>query len=67
MYWITMSTWRECLGLTRTVVAHRLGISQCAYAQQEAKETVRKSIREKIARALKVAPGQLTICRRNLG
>ncbi|MBI3370327.1 MAG: helix-turn-helix transcriptional regulator [Betaproteobacteria bacterium] len=30
--------WREHLGLTQSEVARRLGISQSAYAQQEAKE-----------------------------
>lgn len=53
--------WREHLGLTQTMVAQRLGISQSAYAQQEAKDTVRKSTREKIARALQINPEQLAI------
>jgi DNA-binding XRE family transcriptional regulator len=53
--------WREHLGLTQTEVARRLGISQSAYAQQEAKEPVRKSTREKIAKALGVVPEQLAI------
>ncbi len=53
--------WREHLGLTQTEIARRLGISQSAYAQQEAKETVRKSKREKIAHALGIAPEQLAI------
>ncbi len=53
--------WREHLGLTQAEVAHRLGISQSAYAQQEAKENVRKSTREKIARALGTDPEQLEI------
>ena len=48
--------WREHLGLTQAEVARRLGISQSAYAQQEAKEPVRKSTREKIAKALGIAP-----------
>ncbi len=39
--------WREHLGLTQTEVARRLGISQSAYAQQEAKEPVREATREK--------------------
>ena len=43
--------WREHL-LIQTEVACRLGISQSAYAQQEAKEPVRKATREKIAKAL---------------
>ncbi len=53
--------WREHLGLTQADVAQRLGISQSAYAQQEAKESVRKSTREKIARALGIEPEQLEI------
>jgi len=53
--------WREHLGLTQTEVARRLGVSQSAYAQQEAKEPVRKSTRERIARALGIVPEQLTI------
>lgn len=53
--------WREHLGLTQAEVAHRLGISQSAYAQQEAKENLRKSTREKIARALGIDPEQLAI------
>jgi DNA-binding XRE family transcriptional regulator len=46
--------WREHLGLTQTEVARRLGISQSAYAQQEAKEPV-------IAKALGIAPEQLVV------
>ena len=53
--------WREHLGLTQTEVAHRLGISQSAYAQQEAKESVRKSTREIIAKALGIVPEQLAV------
>ena len=53
--------WREHLGLTQTEVARRLGISQSAYAQQEAKESVRKSTREKIAKALGITPEQLAV------
>ena len=53
--------WREHLGLTQTEVARRLGISQSAYAQQEAKEPVRKSTREKIAQALGIAVEQLAV------
>ncbi|KXS31552.1 MAG: DNA-binding protein [Candidatus Gallionella acididurans] len=53
--------WREHLGLTQTEVARRLGISQSAYAQQEAKEPVRKSTREKIAQALGIVSEQLAI------
>ena len=53
--------WREHLGLTQAEVAQRLGISQSAYAQQETKENLRKTTREKIAAALGVAPEQLAI------
>ena len=53
--------WREHLGLTQSEVARRLGISQSAYAQQEAKESVRKSTREKIAKAMGIASEQLAI------
>jgi len=53
--------WREHLGLTQTEVARRLGVSQSAYAQQEAKEPVRKSTREKIAKALGIVAEQLAI------
>ena len=53
--------WREHLGLTQSEVAQRLGISQSAYAQQEAKENPRKATREKIAEALGIEPEQLAI------
>ncbi|MFA6901614.1 MAG: helix-turn-helix transcriptional regulator [Gallionellaceae bacterium] len=53
--------WREHLGLTQTEVARCLGISQSAYAQQEAKEAVRKVTRGKIAQALGIAPEQLAV------
>jgi len=53
--------WREHLGLTQSEVARRLGISQSAYAQQEAKEPIRKSTRDKIAKALGIVPEQLAI------
>ena len=53
--------WRKHLGLTQTEVARRLGISQSAYALQEAKEPVRKATREKIAQALGIAAEQLAV------
>ena len=53
--------WREHLGLTQSEVARRLGISQSAYAQQEAKEPVRRSTRERIAKALGIVMEQLAI------
>ncbi|MET3234355.1 UNVERIFIED_ORG: DNA-binding XRE family transcriptional regulator [Burkholderia sp. 1263] len=51
--------WREHLGLTQAEVADRLGVSQSAYAQQEAGERLRKSSREKIAAALGITAAQL--------
>lgn len=51
--------WREYLQLTQAEVAERLGISQSAYAQQEAVEKPRKATRERIARALKITPTSL--------
>ncbi|QCP49654.1 helix-turn-helix transcriptional regulator [Trinickia violacea] len=51
--------WREHLGLTQAELANRLGITQSAYAQQEASERLRKSSREKIAVALGIKPCQL--------
>jgi DNA-binding XRE family transcriptional regulator len=53
--------WREHFGLTQSEVARRLGISQSAYAQQEAREPVRKSTRDKIAKALGIVSEQLAI------
>ena len=57
----SIRAWREHLGLTQAEVAQRLGISQSAYAQQETKENLRKTTREKIAAALGIAPEQLAI------
>lgn len=48
--------WREHLQLTQADMAERLGISQSAYAQQEAAEKPRKATREKIAKALGISP-----------
>ena len=56
-----LRAWREHLGLTQTEVAQRLGVSQSAYAQQEAKEPVRKATREKVAKALGIVPEQLAV------
>lgn len=53
--------WREHLGLTQTEVAERIGISQSAYAQQEAAPKNRKATREKIAAALGILPEQLDV------
>lgn len=46
--------WHEYLQLTQADMAECLGISQSAYAQQEAVEHLRKATREKIAKALKI-------------
>ncbi len=51
--------WREHLELTQEGVATRMGITQGAYAQLEAKKTIRKSSREKIAKALGIHESQL--------
>jgi len=51
-----IAAWRKYLGLSQAQVAARIGISQSAYAQQEAAVRPRKTTREKIARALGIAP-----------
>ena len=51
--------WREHLGLTQTEAAERLGISQPAYAQQEATGNPRRLTRERIAAAFRIPAGQL--------
>jgi DNA-binding XRE family transcriptional regulator len=51
--------WRTHLGLTQADVAHRMGISQSAYAQIEGGSMSRKSTRERVAAALGIQPGQL--------
>lgn len=51
--------WREYLGFTQAEVAERLGVSQSAYAQQEASTRMRKGTREKISAALGITPAQL--------
>ena len=53
--------WREHLGLTQADVAGRLGVSQSAYAQQEAGERLRKASRERIAAALGITAEQLNV------
>jgi hypothetical protein len=51
--------WREHLELTQAEVAQRMGITQGSYAQLEAKKTIRKSSRERIAKALGIDESQL--------
>jgi len=53
--------WRVYLGLTQAGVAARIGISQSAYAQQEASATNRRATRRKIAAALGIRPEQLDL------
>ena len=53
--------WREHLRLTQEDVAKRLGISQPAYAQQEAVAKPRKATREKIAMAFGISADQLEL------
>lgn len=57
--WSAARAWREHKELTQTEVAQRMGITQGAYAQLEAKKSIRKSSREKIANALGIHESQL--------
>ncbi|MDZ3993666.1 helix-turn-helix transcriptional regulator [Pseudomonas sp. Teo4] len=56
-----VAAWRRHLDLTQAEVAQRLGISQSAYAQQEAAERPRKSTRLKIAAALGISASLLDL------
>ncbi|EKT4522344.1 helix-turn-helix transcriptional regulator [Pseudomonas putida] len=56
-----IAAWRKHLDLTQAEVAERLGISQSAYAQQEAAERPRKATREKIAVALGIPAQSLDL------
>lgn len=51
--------WREYLQLTQAEVAHRLGISQPAYAKQENSKHLRAATIVKIAAALGITTEQL--------
>ncbi|KMT56628.1 helix-turn-helix domain-containing protein [Pseudomonas fildesensis] len=53
--------WREYLNLTQDDVAKRLGISQSAFAQQEAVNKPRRTTREKIAKAFGINASQLEL------
>lgn len=53
--------WRTHLGLTQSAVGERMGISQSAYAQLEASTKLRKSSREKIAKAMGISEVQLDV------
>jgi len=50
--WSAARAWREYLQLTQNQVAQQLGITQGAYAQLEARKSIRKSSRQRIAAAL---------------
>ncbi|MNF00930.1 helix-turn-helix protein [compost metagenome] len=56
-----IAAWRRHLDMTQAEVAQRLGISQSAYAQQEAAERPRKATREKIAAALGIPTQSLDL------
>jgi DNA-binding XRE family transcriptional regulator len=56
-----VKAWREYLDLTQEEVARRLGITQPAYAQQEAGSKPRKATREKIAVAFGITADQLEL------
>lgn len=51
--------WRLHLQLTQTEVARRMRITQGAYAQLEARKTIRPSSRIKVAKALNIDESQL--------
>ncbi|MFJ4197432.1 helix-turn-helix domain-containing protein [Pseudomonas sp. NPDC089534] len=53
--------WREHLNLTQEEVARRIGITQPAFAQQEAVAKPRKATREKIAAAFGITAAQLEL------
>ena len=57
--WSAARAWREHLELTQVAVAKRMRITQGAYAQLEAKKTIRKTSREKVAKALGIDQTQL--------
>ena len=58
--WSPVRAWREYLGLTQAAVAERLGISQAAFAQQEAPgKRLRKTTLAKLARAMGLGLEQL--------
>jgi DNA-binding XRE family transcriptional regulator len=57
--WSAARAWREHKELTQAEVAKRMDITQGAYAQLEAKKTIRKSSREKISKALGIHESQL--------
>lgn len=59
--WTPARAWREHLGLTQQEIATRMGITQPAYAQQEAGQRPRRITRERIAAAMGIAPQMLDL------
>jgi len=55
-----VAAWRRYLGLTQVQVAKRIGITQSAYAQQEAARKPRQATLDKIATALGITVEQLS-------
>lgn len=51
--------WRISLQFTRAVVAKKMSFTQRAYAQLEARKTIRKSSHIKVAKALNIDESQL--------
>ena len=54
-----LQAWRECLMLTQSEMAERMGITQAGYAQIEATKRPRKATLEKAAIALGISLAQL--------
>ncbi len=54
-----LKAWREYLELTQSEVAQRAGITQSAYSQHEQAEKLSKTVREKLACALRLTAEQL--------
>lgn len=59
--WTPARAWREYLGLTQQEMASRLGITQPAYAQQEAGQRPRRITRERIAAAMGIPLAMLDL------
>ena len=56
-----IKAWRMYLGKTQKEIAEALGIGQSAFAQIEKSKKCQKATLEKVAVALGVDPGQLTL------
>lgn len=53
--------WRKHLGFTQGEIAKALGVSQPAYAKQEAQEKLSAQARKKVAKALGIKESQLDL------